>query len=264
MNYGGDAADQIVKYSLDGMDHTLRLSGTIAKELAVFLAAVIKDQKKTHGKTKMIRMLKENRPIKFFTVPSDKIKDFCREGKTLGVLYVVIRDRKNPGQYEVMTFADDAAKVNRVMDRIGLDFVKSESGQIVTEVTEERTTPEIAKTEAIETPEGEIRFEISDFDEEFNIGAKTKGQDSIEPEFSEPENFTQAQETRGESLSDSFLRNSSISDRDSANPENRPSVREELKQIKEAKEKSIKKKQRNKSKNRSAGKRKRRVKGKGR
>ena len=47
MNYGGDAADQIVRYSLDGMDHGLRLSGTLAKHLAVFVAAVLKDQKKT-------------------------------------------------------------------------------------------------------------------------------------------------------------------------------------------------------------------------
>ena len=29
MNYGGDAADQIVRYSLDGVDHGLRLSGEV-------------------------------------------------------------------------------------------------------------------------------------------------------------------------------------------------------------------------------------------
>ena len=28
MNYGGDAADQIVRYSMEGMEHTLRISGT--------------------------------------------------------------------------------------------------------------------------------------------------------------------------------------------------------------------------------------------
>ena len=27
MNYGGDAADQIVRYSMEGMEHTLRISG---------------------------------------------------------------------------------------------------------------------------------------------------------------------------------------------------------------------------------------------
>ena len=56
MNYGGDAADQIVRYSLDGVDHGLRLSGTLAKHLAVFVAAVLKDQKKRRGKTRMVRM----------------------------------------------------------------------------------------------------------------------------------------------------------------------------------------------------------------
>ena len=30
MNYGGDAADQIVRYSMEGMEHTLRISGSIA------------------------------------------------------------------------------------------------------------------------------------------------------------------------------------------------------------------------------------------
>ena len=81
MNFGGDAADQVVRYSLEGIDYSLRLSGTLAKNLAVFFAAVLKDQKKTYGKTRMVRMLKENRPLKFFTVPSDRLKEFAREGK---------------------------------------------------------------------------------------------------------------------------------------------------------------------------------------
>ena len=50
MNYGGDAADQIVRYSMEGMEHTLRISGSIAKNLAVLIVAVMKDQKKTQGK----------------------------------------------------------------------------------------------------------------------------------------------------------------------------------------------------------------------
>ena len=86
MNYGGDAADQIVRYSLDGVDHGLRLSGTLAKYLAVFVAAVLKDQKKTRGKTRMVRMLKENKPLKFFTVPSDRLREFCSEGDRKSVV----------------------------------------------------------------------------------------------------------------------------------------------------------------------------------
>ena len=32
MNYGGDAADQIVRYSMEGMEHTLRISGAEGPE----------------------------------------------------------------------------------------------------------------------------------------------------------------------------------------------------------------------------------------
>lgn len=42
MNFGGDAADQVVRYSLEGIDYSLRLSGTLAKNLAVFFAGGVK------------------------------------------------------------------------------------------------------------------------------------------------------------------------------------------------------------------------------
>ena len=133
MNYGGDAADQIVRYSMEGMEHTLRISGSIAKNLAVLIVAVMKDQKKTRGKTNLLRMLKEQRAMKFFTIPHDRLREFAGEAKSRGLLYVVIRDKKNPKSAEIMVFADDAAKVNRVLDKMNLDFVKSEAGEAVVE-----------------------------------------------------------------------------------------------------------------------------------
>ena len=33
MNLGGEAADQVVRYSLEGIDHGQRLSGTMAKNM---------------------------------------------------------------------------------------------------------------------------------------------------------------------------------------------------------------------------------------
>ena len=189
MNYGGDAADQIVRYSLDGVDHGLRLSGTLAKHLAVFVAAVLKDQKKTRGKTRMVRMLKENKPLKFFTVPSDRLREFCSEGRKRGLLYVIIRDKKNPEMSEVMVFADDAAKVNRVMDKMNLDFVRSEVGEAVHEVTAGMEAPETeAVQETVQMPEGEVQFEISDLDEAFQVGdmdfsEEEKNQNHPEKEF---------------------------------------------------------------------------------
>ena len=189
MNLGGDAqirlSDILWRVLITAFVNT-RSSGTLAKNLAVFFAAVLKDQKKTYGKTRMVRMLKENRPLKFFTVPSDRLKEFAKEGKKRGLLYVVIRDRKNPSQCEIMVFADDAAKVNRVMDKMNLDFLKSESGEAVqeaaTEVKQAVEEPQV-RTESVNMPEGEVQFEIDEG--EWDLG------------FADPqpdiENFTQVQ-----------------------------------------------------------------------
>ena len=49
MNYGGDAADQIVRYSLEGTEVALKLTGEAAKNFAVFAAAVLKDQRQCSG-----------------------------------------------------------------------------------------------------------------------------------------------------------------------------------------------------------------------
>lgn len=168
MNYGAEPADQVVRYSLEGMEYSLKITGNVAKHVAIFIAAALKDQKKTRGKTRLTRMLKEQRPMKFFTVPGDRLKEFAKEAKARGILYVVIKDKVNPDQTEVMVFADDAAKMNRVLDRMNLDFVKAESGSMVTEAVEKETAPEKAenqmeketgenvRTETVVLPEGKI------------------------------------------------------------------------------------------------------------
>ena len=61
MNYGSDPADQIVRISLEGTEMVLKLSGLAAKNFALFVYAVLNDQQKVRGKTKLVRMLKERR-----------------------------------------------------------------------------------------------------------------------------------------------------------------------------------------------------------
>ena len=51
MNYGAEPADQVVRYTLEGTEFALKISGTAAKNFAVFALAVLRDQKKTHVKT---------------------------------------------------------------------------------------------------------------------------------------------------------------------------------------------------------------------
>lgn len=264
MNLGGDAADQIVKYSMegleaggklafDGADKILRLSGRGAQHLAAFFYAVLTDNKKSMGRTRVVRMLKENKPLKFFTVPQNRLKEFCEEGKKRGLLYVIIKDKKDPETCEIMVYADDAAKVNRVMDKMNLDFTAAESGQLTHEVADEVIQDMPVRTETVQTPEGEIQFEIFDSEQDFNFDIPETG------------NFTQAQEEDARSPSEPFLRSSGTST--GQEKTEKPSVREELKEIKEEqkeKQKQNQSRKKQRGKNRSTGSRKKKAKTKGR
>ena len=133
MNYGSDPADQIVRFSLDGTEMVLKLSGLAAKNFALFVYAVLNDQQKVRGKTKLVRMLKERRPFKFFRIPEDRMREFAREAKDHGLLYTAIRNKSRQGQIELVVFADDASKVNRILDNLNMDFVQAQAGEATVE-----------------------------------------------------------------------------------------------------------------------------------
>ena len=57
MNNGGDAAEQIVRLSLEGFEVAVRLTGSAAKNIAILLASVLKQEisqsNKTRGKARL-------------------------------------------------------------------------------------------------------------------------------------------------------------------------------------------------------------------
>lgn len=179
MNYGSEPADQVVRYTLEGAEVALKLSGLAAKNFAVFAYAVLKDQKKTKGKTRLVRMLKEQRPLKFFTVPSSQMREFAQEAKKRGLLFVPIRNKQNPGEVELVVFADDAAKVNRVMDRLNLDFVKSQAGGAAPEHPEQQAP---VQTESVPMENGPVEFAVGGMEDEFSVPARQEPAANFTPE----------------------------------------------------------------------------------
>ena len=51
MSYQGDAAEQVVRLSLETGEIAVRLAGSGAKQVAILLYAILKDQRKTDGIT---------------------------------------------------------------------------------------------------------------------------------------------------------------------------------------------------------------------
>lgn len=166
MNYGSDPADQVVRYSLEGAEAALKLSGLAAKNFAVFAYAVLKDQKKTRGKTRLVRMLKEQRPLKFFTVPAEQMKGFAREAKRRGLLFVPIRSKQRPGEIEIAVFADDAAKVNRALECLKLELIpageaipeqpQAQPEQVLPEQPKRRPPPPAREESALPVPDKSV------------------------------------------------------------------------------------------------------------
>lgn len=138
MNLGSDPADQVVRYTLEGSEFALRMTGTAAKNFAVFVAAVLRDQKRTRGKTNLTRLLRAGKPLKFFSVPEERMREFTQEAKRHGLLFVPMRDRTDPSSIEIAIWADDAAKVERIIDRMQLDVVETGEVEIMSEVTPEQ------------------------------------------------------------------------------------------------------------------------------
>ena len=129
MMHGADAAEQMVRLSLEGMEVVLRVSGTGAKNLAVLLAAAIREEKQTLGKTSLTSLIKSGRELTVFSIPEQDLEVFKREARRYGVLYSDIKDRSNSDEpvVDIITRAEDAPKINRIIERYQLATVRDKS-----------------------------------------------------------------------------------------------------------------------------------------
>ena len=139
MNTGGEAAEQIVRMSLEGFEVAARISGAGAKNIAILLYSILKEEQKTKGKARLTSMLRSGKELKVFTVKSGDLKKFTQEAKEYGVLYCVLADRGNKdpdAEVDVIARAEDASKISRIVERFNLASVDTAS--IVTKAEKSR------------------------------------------------------------------------------------------------------------------------------
>ena len=131
MYNSGDAAEQIVRISLEGTEVALKLTGSAAKNIAAMLYAVWKnrDKNKTKGHQRLSAMLKSGKELKVFTVSEEHLKQFATEAKRYGVVYCALRgkERSADGMVDIMVRAEDASKINRIVERFKLATVDAVS-----------------------------------------------------------------------------------------------------------------------------------------
>jgi len=85
--------------------------------------------------------------LKVFAVRNEDLKKFCQEAKRYGVLYCALRDKKNlDGMCDIMVRAEDASKINRIVERFKLATVDTAS--IKSEIEKSRAARELQKEPA--------------------------------------------------------------------------------------------------------------------
>ena len=147
MNTSGEAADQVVRMSLEVGEVALKISGTGAKHLAVMLYAVLKEKKKTKGRVRLETLVKSGRPLTVFSVKESDLKQFVQEAKRYGVLYCAVRNPRgsSDGLVDVIVKEEDAPRINRIVDRFQFASV-TEAAKIKTEIERTRAEGSARKT----------------------------------------------------------------------------------------------------------------------
>lgn len=160
MYNGGEAADQMVSYAFKGGEVVLRLSGAAAKNLAVYLTALLKQGGPSKGKTTLKRMIADGKELTVQRIDADQIPYFNAMAKKYGVMFVAVRDKQNPdGKCDIMFRLEDSARVNRIFDRLAISehpdvaHIKSE----IIRSKEERKNPQKARNRSDKGPSPSAR-----------------------------------------------------------------------------------------------------------
>ena len=215
MSTSGEAAEQVVRMSLDGAEQILKITGKGAKELAKLLLSEMKKPQRTKGRASLMALLKQKKPMQVFEIDDRSLRKFCQVAKKYGVLYHVIKSTKNrDGKCEIMVRSEDLAQVNRIFERFQLGINRQATiKQAITRSKEaDPSSPEHTPPEKSE--------------EEKFVDKLLEPTQKEQPENTNPSQ-AKTEKSRPSAPSSKTNENKSISTRDT-DPDARPSVRKQL------------------------------------
>lgn len=131
MDAGSEAADLMVREGLQITEATIKLLAAGSKNLAAFLYALAKDNKRVSGKTNMGRLLREGKELRVFQLRVFQLREsdmaaFNAYAKK-GILYAVVKDKNaGDGLVDLITNVDFASQVNLFLERHGYAAPKRE------------------------------------------------------------------------------------------------------------------------------------------
>lgn len=224
MNASGDAAEQIVRMSLQGFEVVGKMSMDGAERLVKLLMASLKDTKRTKGRASLNTMLKSQKPVKVFEIKDEDLKKFCQEARRYGVMYHVLKDKnKKDGKCDIMVRGEDAPKVNRIFQRFNLGA--NNLATIRASLDKSKQDIKQPKEKQKPTKSAEDRF----IDELFSKPQQKEKSYNENPSMAKTEKSRPSEPIYKANDNRPFTRD---------DPSSRPSVRKQLDEIKEERKKS--------------------------
>lgn len=153
MNNGGDAAEQVVRLSLEGFEVAAKLTGSAAKNVALLLVSVLKQEQQTKGKARLTNMIKSGKELKVFSIPNKDLAQFTKQAKRYGVLYCVLRDKSAKGDdvpVDIIARAEDASKIQRIVERF--EIGKVDKAGVITQAEQDKADREAVAREVPKKP----------------------------------------------------------------------------------------------------------------
>ena len=140
MNTGGDAAERLVRDSLMITEEAVKLAGLGAKNLAAILVALAKEEEKTHGPTRLTRLLRSGEELKLLPIKSEDLRQLRQLAKEYGVLFCPIKNKSlDNGLNDILFPASAAASVNRVLEHMGYPVPREKAVEVKKEAARGRS-----------------------------------------------------------------------------------------------------------------------------
>lgn len=237
MSTASDSADEFVKMLLNGTEVVARLTGSMAKEMAIMLYAMSKERNEHKtGKVRLDKMLKSKGSFKIFSINKENLEDFKRGAKKYKIPYSAIYVKGNQnkeGIIDIVVKEDDAVLVNRIVENYNLITVNQSKLDEVLEKAEKENPIQVPKEKT------EIQKEIQEKNTSQDLLNKLmkKQNNKEENENTNPSNIPV---TEKEVPSENLLKANEKTE--GTKKEEKPSIRKKLDTIKKQNEEKEKQK----------------------
>lgn len=120
---GGDVSEQMVKVTLDGVEHTIKRD--FAPEVLALMKALLEksDPQTIVGKTRLVNLLKADPNLSSFTIKSSERKEFEKIADDLKIPFCSIKSKANPNECNILFHTASKARMNDVLEKFNYNVI---------------------------------------------------------------------------------------------------------------------------------------------